>query len=124
MFNKIVILTVVLEVVFFSTALSDAFESQQPSSGNAPFFELPCMAVGGICARSVACPEGTKVGVRGLCPVQQDLGMECCRPPKNIKCKTKGGKCLATYDFSCPRALKIEDANDCSSDEVCCVLRK
>ncbi|KAJ8735128.1 hypothetical protein PYW08_014378 [Mythimna loreyi] len=80
MFYRIITLAVIFKVIFISMASSAAFDTEPASSGNAPFFEIPCMIVGGVCARSVACPKGTKVGVRGLCPVQQDLGMECCKP--------------------------------------------
>ncbi|PZC73605.1 hypothetical protein B5X24_HaOG209050 [Helicoverpa armigera] len=50
------------------------------NAGKAPFFELPCMQAGGICARRFACPPGNIVTEIGLCPEQQRQGMECCKP--------------------------------------------
>ncbi|XP_035430356.1 uncharacterized protein LOC118262841 isoform X1 [Spodoptera frugiperda] len=58
----------------------DDIDIYEINTGKAPFFELPCMKIGGTCAKVHACPPGTKVGQKGLCPEQQKYGMECCRP--------------------------------------------
>ncbi|XP_026727424.1 uncharacterized protein LOC113493583 [Trichoplusia ni] len=86
----------------------------------AAFFELPCMLVGGTCARGFACPPGTRIGERGLCPEQQEYGMECCRPLSvDRRCRSRGGLCQQKSK-KCPRNLRITDANDCRRTEMCC----
>ncbi|CAH0698696.1 unnamed protein product [Spodoptera exigua] len=81
---KILFFILILNVMWSSQLLdSDRYELVpviNPNAGNAPFFELPCMIVGGTCAKPMYCPDGTRVATRGLCPVQQEQGMECCRP--------------------------------------------
>nr|XP_021196127.2 U-scoloptoxin(19)-Sm1a [Helicoverpa armigera] len=69
-----------LVVNCFCSAVWDLNEVEIYGAGKAPFFEIPCMRIGGTCAQSFACPPGTKVGQRGLCPEQQRIGVECCRP--------------------------------------------
>ncbi|PZC73602.1 hypothetical protein B5X24_HaOG209047 [Helicoverpa armigera] len=122
MFFKIVILVSLLN--YGVSVLNEEFEDAAASSGNAPFFELPCMVVGGTCARSVACPKGTKVSAKGLCPVQQEHGMECCRPTLvEMRCSSKGGECVSSF-FKCPISLRISEATDCAKDQTCCVYVK
>ncbi|XP_022828369.1 uncharacterized protein LOC111357791 [Spodoptera litura] len=93
-----------------------------PMAGNAPFFELPCMIVGGTCAKPMYCPDGTRVGTKGLCPVQQEQGMECCRPSSgDITCHSKGGECVSDH-YKCPRLLRVKEANDCGIGNTCCAF--
>ncbi|KAF9803181.1 hypothetical protein SFRURICE_018332 [Spodoptera frugiperda] len=93
-----------------------------PMAGNAPFFELPCMIVGGTCAKPMYCPDGTRVGTKGLCPVQQPQGMECCRPSTHdITCHSKGGECVSDH-YKCPRLLRVKEANDCGAGNTCCAF--
>ncbi|XP_035430542.1 uncharacterized protein LOC118262942 [Spodoptera frugiperda] len=115
----------------------------------APFFELPCMRIGGTCAKAFACPTGTRVGRKGLCPDQQELGIECCRPnrvarpldqtqqerkserkPANPgktegenKCITRNGVCIPTIG-ECPPSMQIEGTSDCRPEEICCIYNQ
>ncbi|KAF9413251.1 hypothetical protein HW555_008473 [Spodoptera exigua] len=114
----------------------------------APFFELPCMRIGGTCAKAFACPTGTRVGRKGLCPDQQELGIECCRPNRVARPvdKTKQGRhpdqymykgktntektcifingvCMASAD-ECPEIMQIEGTSDCKHDEICCIYNQ
>ncbi|KOB54641.1 Carboxypeptidase inhibitor [Operophtera brumata] len=43
-----------------------------------PYFELPCMTFGGKCLPVEECPKGRLLSVKGLCPLQQKEGVECC----------------------------------------------
>ncbi|KAJ8735129.1 hypothetical protein PYW08_014379 [Mythimna loreyi] len=90
----------------------------------APFFELPCMVKRGTCAREFACPPGTKVMQRDLCPQQQRLGMECCRPYSMDKhCLARNGYCLLNK-YSCPpQELVMNDTIDCLPEEICCITQ-
>ncbi|KAH9638819.1 hypothetical protein HF086_011374 [Spodoptera exigua] len=90
----------------------------------APFFELPCMRIGGTCAKAFACPTGTRVGRKGLCPDQQELGIECCRPTNTEKtCIFINGVCMASAD-ECPEIMQIEGTSDCKHDEICCIYNQ
>jgi hypothetical protein len=40
--------------------------------------EEPCAIVGGICLPVEECPTGQLNSTRGLCPQQQEAGVECC----------------------------------------------
>ncbi|CAH1643124.1 unnamed protein product [Spodoptera littoralis] len=136
-------------LVYFVYSAKVPFEKiGEAQAIQAPFFELPCMRIGGTCAKAFACPTGTRVGRRGLCPDQQELGIECCRPNRvarpldqvqerkserkpanqgktNIdnKCITRNGVCIATGG-ECPQTMQIEGTSDCKSDEICCIYNQ
>lgn len=40
--------------------------------------EKECAYQGGICSFVQECPEGSLTAVKGLCPQQQYMGVECC----------------------------------------------
>ncbi|KAF9413252.1 hypothetical protein HW555_008474 [Spodoptera exigua] len=66
--------------------------------------------------------DGTRVATRGLCPVQQEQGMECCRPTsQDVTCHSKGGECVSNH-YKCPRLLEVKEANDCGLDNTCCAF--
>ncbi|XP_047028763.1 uncharacterized protein LOC124636640 [Helicoverpa zea] len=129
-----------LVVNCFCSAVWDLNEVEIYGAGKAPFFEIPCMRIGGTCAQSFACPPGTKVGQRGLCPEQQRIGVECCRPREFLfmyaffeirsmqfgkgvmGCRTQMGECIP-LSVTCPSYLLSEDATGCGYDEICCLRR-
>lgn len=48
------------------------------------FNEEQCLRGGGTCLPEIECPHGSLSQQRGLCPMQQKLGVECChgrKPP-------------------------------------------
>ncbi|XP_026726544.1 uncharacterized protein LOC113492986 isoform X2 [Trichoplusia ni] len=78
------------------------------------------MVIGGTCAKALACPKGTKLGAKGLCPAQQTQGIECCSPRSlELKCKSRGGACVSTKN-KCPKTMVIKEATDCTKNQVCC----
>ncbi|XP_035430358.1 uncharacterized protein LOC118262841 isoform X3 [Spodoptera frugiperda] len=99
----------------------DDIDIYEINTGKAPFFELPCMKIGGTCAKVHACPPGTKVGQKGLCPEQQKYGMECCRPLKGLtECRSRHGECVPR-SFRCSPDLHVSDATGCGFKETCCL---
>ncbi|XP_035430357.1 uncharacterized protein LOC118262841 isoform X2 [Spodoptera frugiperda] len=116
----------------------DDIDIYEINTGKAPFFELPCMKIGGTCAKVHACPPGTKVGQKGLCPEQQKYGMECCRPREFFflyaffeirskmfgkgltECRSRHGECVPR-SFRCSPDLHVSDATGCGFKETCCL---
>ncbi|XP_059475399.1 U-scoloptoxin(19)-Sm1a [Neocloeon triangulifer] len=84
--------------------------------------EQSCLRTGGNCLPQIECPPGALSPSKGLCPEQQDLGVECCHGLSLLetRCKNRGGRC--TLANSCTRALVEDRAEDCPDDKVCCVL--
>ncbi|XP_068226301.1 U-scoloptoxin(19)-Tl1a-like [Palaemon carinicauda] len=83
--------------------------------------EDPCSRQGGICGLEAYCPPEDRYPDKGLCPTQQDQGVECCGSvPLNVRsCRRRGGECLASE--ACGRAPR-ESFGVCPEGQVCCVL--
>ncbi|XP_050355726.1 U-scoloptoxin(19)-Sm1a-like [Nymphalis io] len=86
--------------------------------------ELPCLTFGGICVHTDDCPKDKQSEIKGLCPMQQKSGFECCHalPKSETRCSKHGGDCSAKNQLSCPEDLTYREATDCTDDEVCCIL--
>ncbi|CAB3221154.1 unnamed protein product [Arctia plantaginis] len=83
-----------------------------------PFAELPCLTIGGICAGEYNCPKNSRVPIKGLCPLQQKEGIECCKPENPIlRCRSRGGNCESIEDIQCPQFLTVKEATDCGRNE-------
>ncbi|KAK7793249.1 hypothetical protein R5R35_010242 [Gryllus longicercus] len=84
--------------------------------------EDPCLRAGGLCVLESECPPGQLAATRGLCPAQQERGVECCHGLSILerRCSARGGICRPKQ--KCGRSLWEETAEDCASDETCCVL--
>ncbi|KAK4323395.1 hypothetical protein Pmani_005889 [Petrolisthes manimaculis] len=80
--------------------------------------EMPCNRVGGMCGAAAYCPKGMRAA-EGLCPLQQDQGIECCHAvTTNIKgCQDRGGSCEAPE--VCGNAPQ-QVLGKCPIGEVCC----
>ncbi|XP_039286640.1 U-scoloptoxin(19)-Sm1a [Nilaparvata lugens] len=83
--------------------------------------EMECLQEGGICLPADECPKGHEAA-NGLCPAQQENGIECCHGLSNKEraCSRRGGLCRDK--IKCPESLRIPYANDCQSQEICCAL--
>ncbi|XP_066941165.1 uncharacterized protein [Macrobrachium rosenbergii] len=83
--------------------------------------EEPCSSEGGICGLESYCPAQDRFPEKGLCPMQQEKGVECCRiVPLNLRdCRRRGGECLTPE--ACGRSIR-EPSGVCAEGEVCCVL--
>nr|CAD7458678.1 unnamed protein product [Timema tahoe] len=94
-----------------------------PVSANTTFNEAPCLRQGGLCLEVVECPEGKLSSQTGLCPDQQNNGVECCFGLSKLerRCNARGGLCRLKADCR-SRALWETVAEDCQKDETCCVL--
>nr|ATU82430.1 venom carboxypeptidase inhibitor-like protein [Lethocerus distinctifemur] len=84
--------------------------------------EAECGRVGGMCMPAEECPRGQLAEPRGLCPQQQNMGVECCHglSIKERRCSARGGVCRAAKG-KCPRQLLLE-ADDCPEGYTCCAL--
>lgn len=84
------------------------------------FPEDPCSREGGVCGLVSACPVEKRHPTKGLCPRQQDQGVECCWavPSNTADCMLRGGECFPAGDC---RGLK-DPVGLCEEGEVCCVL--
>ncbi|XP_069179285.1 U-scoloptoxin(19)-Tl1a [Procambarus clarkii] len=82
--------------------------------------EDPCSRQGGICGLLEACPPNER-HAPGLCPAQQQDGVECCRiVPTNIgDCQRRGGECMPAP--ACGNAPK-DALGKCSQGDICCIL--
>nr|XP_026484604.1 uncharacterized protein LOC113392401 [Vanessa tameamea] len=96
-----------------------SYESEELSN-----YELPCITFGGICVHTDDCPKDKHSEIKGLCPLQQKSGVECCHaiPISETRCRKNGGECFAKNHTSCPEKLTFIEATDCSDDEMCCIL--
>ncbi|XP_064087680.1 U-scoloptoxin(19)-Tl1a-like isoform X2 [Macrobrachium nipponense] len=85
------------------------------------FPENLCSRKGGICGLESFCPPKDQFAEKGLCPKQQNKGVECCKTvPLNIKnCQKRGGECMSKDQ--CGRAPK-EPLGECPANQVCCVM--
>ncbi|KAI5638580.1 hypothetical protein NE865_08772 [Phthorimaea operculella] len=83
--------------------------------------EWPCLARGGICVKSSDCPADKRSPVKGLCPLNQRSGYECCHdlPISETRCRARGGECVLRR---CPENLTFHRATDCQQNEKCCIL--
>ncbi|XP_068217776.1 U-scoloptoxin(19)-Tl1a-like [Palaemon carinicauda] len=83
--------------------------------------ENPCSQQGGICGLESFCPAEHQFTEKGLCPEQQNKGVECCRKvPLNIKdCRKRGGECMT--NSQCGRAPQ-EAHGECPAGQVCCIM--
>ncbi|XP_031637725.1 uncharacterized protein LOC116351310 [Contarinia nasturtii] len=80
-----------------------------------------CSMAGGICVQEGDCAKGQLVGYKlGLCE-DHEMGVECCYEviPREAPCKQFGGKCTKNCKQN---SLRQHLANDCTGDEICCVL--
>ncbi|XP_045760668.1 U-scoloptoxin(19)-Sm1a-like [Maniola jurtina] len=84
--------------------------------------EQPCTREGGSCVIAADCPEGLLANTRGLCPKQQERGIECCYgiSIKETRCEKHGGSCMPKDKFCNPRI--IHEATDCPKDTKCCIM--
>ncbi|XP_066974818.1 U-scoloptoxin(19)-Tl1a-like isoform X1 [Macrobrachium rosenbergii] len=100
------------------TAEGDASDD---SSRRQIFPENLCSRKGGICGLESFCPPKDQFAEKGLCPKQQNKGVECCKTvPLNIKnCQKRGGECMPKNQ--CGRA-PTEPLGQCPANEVCCIM--
>ncbi|KAG6442956.1 hypothetical protein O3G_MSEX002592 [Manduca sexta] len=83
------------------------------------------MVINGTCRATGKCPQGTRVTTEGLCPYQENRGIQCCHTstaklvPQRT-CLLKGGECMEP-GMRCPEILTIE-GTDCARNSICCVL--
>lgn len=84
--------------------------------------EKACARAGGMCLPKKECPTGQLNPTRGLCPLQQEAGVECCHGLSILerRCSKRGGEC--TPKTRCGRELWDDHAEDCSQNEACCIL--
>ncbi|KAJ0181474.1 hypothetical protein K1T71_003559 [Dendrolimus kikuchii] len=94
------------------------------SGGSTVYNEIPCTAQGGTCVADNQCPSGKVINVKGLCPVQQPNGVECCtRAPKArivrnpTSCRSRGGECTLGQ---CAEFISMA-TTDCDSGQKCCI---
>ncbi|XP_075978279.1 uncharacterized protein LOC142977981 isoform X2 [Anticarsia gemmatalis] len=121
MFFKIVCFAIALNVVL-SDSVQDELKNIYDSREDL-FAELPCLSIGGYCEKVGQCPKKSHEVPKGLCPVQQKDGVECCKPQRPmVRCRQRGGDCVSTSEFTCPDFLIVKEAFDCKQDEVCCVF--
>ncbi|XP_072935529.1 U-scoloptoxin(19)-Tl1a isoform X2 [Epargyreus clarus] len=82
--------------------------------------EAKCREAGGMCVVSRDCPEGSLSETLGLCPQQQDQGIECCygMSVKETRCENLGGHCIPGSQFCGPTVTSAY----CPGDQKCCML--
>ncbi|CAH0698695.1 unnamed protein product [Spodoptera exigua] len=69
-----------------------------------------CSRLNGVCAVIGNCPPGTRIELRGLCPDEEQYGMECCIPSLQapffeLPCMRIGGTCAKA--FACPTGTRV-----------------
>ncbi|KPJ18376.1 hypothetical protein RR48_01174 [Papilio machaon] len=100
-----------------TTFLTRNYVEVPPSTMN----ELPCLAIGGNCLSINMCPEDRRSLGKGLCPVQEQQGIECCdlRSLTGEACAKEGGVCVSRYE-DCEEKITFFEGGDCSINEKCC----
>lgn len=122
MLVKIISLFTVSLILFESKCKVMATVSAEGNNPHEEFHpEDACFRQGGICGLESFCPSENQFTEKGLCPLQQSKGVECCRSvPLNIRdCRKRGGECLSEKE--CGRAPR-EAFGVCPPDQICCIL--
>ncbi|XP_026764546.2 U-scoloptoxin(19)-Sm1a [Galleria mellonella] len=114
-----------MRLILFWTAVAVSAVTAHGDVPEGIYNELPCLAYGGECSTKAECPDGKLSKISGLCPTQQDQGVECCyrSPSSTTRCKRRGGECISK-DSQCPEYLLLSEATDCSDNEKCCIFVK
>ncbi|CAB3256121.1 unnamed protein product [Arctia plantaginis] len=117
MYIKIVCFVFLYNTGLRKYATGELIPSQNPL--DKPFAELPCLTIGGICAGEYNCPKNSRVPIKGLCPLQQKEGIECCKHENPIlRCRSRGGNCESIEDIQCPQFFTVKEATDCGRHEA------
>ncbi|XP_013148531.1 PREDICTED: uncharacterized protein LOC106111105 [Papilio polytes] len=124
-FKKLLYCAIVYQVIAYSIKgmkTNGNVEKNQNIIGVRPTNnELPCLAIGGNCLNINTCPEERRSLVKGLCPMQEQHGIECCdlRSVTGESCAKEGGKCVPRYS-DCEEKITFFEGGDCSINEKCC----
>ncbi|XP_068210731.1 U-scoloptoxin(19)-Tl1a-like [Palaemon carinicauda] len=117
------IISVCVASFFVFECLADPVFMVDHGSSGSFVLEEPCSSQGGNCALEDSCPEEDRFPEKGLCPMQQSQGVECCRRvPLNVRdCKKRGGFCILEAD--CKANAQEAFFGVCPDlDHVCCML--
>ncbi|XP_077302160.1 U-scoloptoxin(19)-Tl1a [Arctopsyche grandis] len=113
-----------ITIVFLCLACGANSQDNTPAERSEQLIrnEKECAYQGGICTMKDDCPAGSLTAIKGLCPEQQNMGVECCYgiPLSSNTCRSRGGECMT--ESQCHKAPRVTEVECSNSNEVCCVL--
>ncbi|XP_066996594.2 uncharacterized protein [Anabrus simplex] len=84
-------------------------------------YESLCVLQGGVCRYVSECPSGQLTSIKGLCPVQQSQGVECCYTGR--RGRREANNSCSGDNFCMPRedcGQLAERQGGCLGESVCC----